>query len=373
MIERGTTSDFVNVYRIDTDTFTRDALADVKFTLPAGDCSHNEYRPGLERINNLSGSVTSGNFSFDALCAFSPLGADYTYTYYHFSCKNGTPSTNAIFSLPPSFIRAPYRNDNYYVDVAPLPGINHTFVVTHGYSKNGSTHYFAPQIISGIPSSPEVSTQTLTATWDATHNGIENCRGFHAFDHNGHILGLFPAVSANGSFAFQLISWPEADEGDFTTINSVAKLPAENFFAAASDDAKIYSRFYRHLAIAEKSVATATYAASPATEESTNLFVCSPGRGLASYTLLTPSSTTGTAQTCIGTTTDSPTLSLKGSSIKIANPPARPTLLSIHDISGRTFITTHISIENTTLSVATLHPGFYIAKLGDATLRFSIH
>ncbi len=371
-IVRGSTSDSVDLYRIDTDTFTRDEQCDITFYLPSGDFTHTSYQPGLERINNFSGSITSGNFSFDALCAFSPKGAEYTYTYYHFSCENGTPRTNAVFSLPPSFIRATYLNDNYHVDVAPLPGIDHSFVVTHGYSNPDLTH-FAPQIITGIPASPEVFTQSITATWDATHNGIENCRGFHAFEHNGHIMGLFPAVSANGSFAFQLISWPEADKGDFLTINPVAKLPAENSFAAESAGARIYPRFYRHLAIAEKPALPSTYAANAATEASTKLFVCSPGRGLASYTLLTQSSTTGAAQTCIGTQNDSPTLSLHDTAIHLTNTNAAYIgNLTIHDLSGRAILTCPVSTESVTLSVATLSPGIYLATCGTSTLRFSI-
>lgn len=373
-IERGSTSYSVNLYRIDTDTFTRDERCDITFSLYTGNYSSNNInRPGLERINNFSGIITSGNFSFDALCAFSPEGAKYSYIYYHFSCENGTPRTNSVFSLPPSFIRATYLNDDYHVDVSPLPGIDHTFVVTHGYSGREDLTHFAPQIITGIPASPEVSTQSITATWDATHNGIENCRGFHAFEHNGHIMGLFPAVSANGSFAFQLISWPEAYNGDFLTINPVAKLPAENSFAAESAEARIYSCFYRHLAVAEKPSIPATYAANPSTENSTNLFVCSPGRGLASYTLLTQSSTTGAAQTCIGTQTDSPTLSLRGSAIHLTNPNAAYIgSLTIHDISGRAVLTHPINTESVTLSVAQLSTGIYIATCGTSTLRFSI-
>lgn len=371
-IVRGSTSDSVNLYRIDTDTFMRDEQDDVTFSLPSGDCTSAPYQPGLERINNFSGSITSGNFSFDALCAFSPKGAEYSYTYYHFSCENGTPRTNAVFSLPPSFILSTNLNDNYHVDVAPLPGIDHTFVVTHGYSSPDLTH-FAPQIITGIPASPEISTQSITATWDATHNGIVNCRGFHAFEHNGHIMGLFPAVSANGSFAFQLISWPEANNGDFLTINPVAKLPAENSFAAESAEARIYPRFYRHLAVAENPAIPATYAANPSTENSTNLFVCSPGRGLASYTLLTQSSTTGAAQTCIGSQTDSPTLSLRGSAIHLTNPNAAYIgSLTVHDISGRAVLTYPINTESITLSIAHLSTGIYIATCGTSTLRFSI-
>lgn len=372
-IERGSTPYSVNLYRIDTETFTRDERCDITYSLHTGNYTSNINRPGLERINNFSGSITSGNFSFDALCAVSPEGKDYSYTYYHFSCENGTPRTNAVFSLPPSFIRATYLNDNYHVDVAPLPGIDHTFVVTHGYSGHEDLTHFAPQIITGIPASPEVSTQSITATWDATHNGIENCRGFHAFEHNGHIMGLFPAVSANGSFAFQLISWPEADNGDFLTINPVAKLPAENSFAAESAEARIYPSFYRHLAITEKPALPSTYAANATTEASTNLFVCSPGRGLASYTLLTQSSTTGAAQTCIGTQNDSPTLSLHGTAIHLTNPNAAYIgNLTIHDLSGRAILTYPISAESVTLSVATLSPGIYLATCGSSTLRFSI-
>ena len=179
--------------------------------------------------------------------------------------------------------------------------------------------------------------------------------------HNGHELSAY-AVHHNekdGS-AFNIMEW----NTEHNSCSTLWKAPATAFkydFAAFP----VY-RYYRQLAIAENNISPLGRSNGAV---STDLYLCSPGSGIGSYTITTPDTPTGidvTDASDHGLVQHGNKLFVRGSEREVMD-----ALLVVMDLSGRVVKTVDLrALNDSEIDLSSLvAPGIYVVRLGADVLK----
>lgn len=355
----------LTMYRIDVDNSAIDTDSRFEIDIPApGQFSSNEvedYFPWMERIDMLEGDFLTGPFRFSATVGWRPDGVHYEYSrivvdYDRESASPATISDRLVFTID----HADGENQNYCPDIAPLT--DDTFIVTRKHDEN---KYYSPTIYTAIDGK---TADNLSDNW-ATEAEMAYCRGFYPFIHNGHTLALFgqrhdTAEKGNGA-AYCLINLP--GKNTFKGYTPMWDFPATPFPSGAAAH-PVYQKFYRQLAVVEVPKASAADADDEGSV--TNIYICSPGTGIGSYTLATKTSTP-TSILGIGNDADeAPMPVLQGRTLYL--PVATDALnAELFDTTGRHIAS--LPASGPEIDLSSLSTGLYIVRTGSHVMKICLH
>lgn len=355
-------SALLTLYRIDTATNSIDTgcrYSAIVNTGPIGNVavgSEVSDMTWLERINWHSGSISSGDFEFSAAMGWRESErTGYVYRYFTFGRQAG--DTGSDISVLSSTAIA---GDTEYSDVLKCPDVacyppfgknaGHMVVTFNGQRHSGES----------------LANNSPTLFVDGAESGVlpiakeENCRGFHPFIHNGHVLAVYAGHHdrTNGA-QFNLISWP--DKNAVKTVTQLAAFPQNPFESLVS----IYEPRIRQLAVA---VPDKTGRAGESAVN-THLYVCAPGSGVAAYTISTPMTSTG-IEAATATDDNSITFSLCGRRLTV-NGMAAETPVELFDLSGRLVHVVN-SGSGTSVNLDALANGIYVVRVGSAVSKIEL-
>lgn len=309
------------------------------------------YPPWIGSIQRLAGSFDARLFQFGLAFGWNEKGTKNQYAYlrieYDESVSYNQPSRIDVTRLDIE------GNLDAYVapDVAEFPTDSELLMVTRGPEGVGDK-YFTPKLYrDGTCCDVEIMGE----------NDAVNCRGFYTFMHNGHELSAY-AVHHNekdGS-AFNIMEW----NTEHNSCSTLWKAPATAFkydFAAFP----VY-RYYRQLAIAENNISPLGRSNGAV---STDLYLCSPGSGIGSYTITTPDTPTGidvTDASDHGLVQHGNKLFVRGSEREVMD-----ALLVVMDLSGRVVKTVDLrALNDSEIDLSSLvAPGIYVVRLGADVLK----
>ena len=237
-------------------------------------------------------------------------------------------------------------------DVAEFPTDSELFMVTRAPDGVGGKCFTPKLYRNGTCCDEEIMGE----------NNSDNCRGFYTFMHNGHELSAYAVHhdEKNGS-AFNIVEWSKGHD-------SYVKLweaPATAFKCDFSVS-PIYPVYYRQLAIADNDN-------SPLARDnggvSTNLYLCSPGSGIGSYTITTPEISTGIDVTGVSHTG----LVQRGNRlfVRLSDEHLSEGLLVVMDLSGRIVKTVDMcALNEDGIDLSSLiAPGVYLVRFEACVLK----
>ena len=234
------------------------------------------YSPWVGTVQHFTGSFDARLFQFEMAFGWNEDGTTNKYAYLHIQYEEGDNRSANIDVLSLGI------EDDLYVSAAPdvvaFPADDELLMVTRAPKRqsDGSFIYFTSKLYRG------------GVLWNAEvmgENDVVNCRGFHTFMHNGHELSVYAAHhnEKDGS-AFNIVEWNKEHDA----FEKLWEAPGTAFKCDFSVS-PVYPVYYRQLAITEDG-------GSPLARNggvSTNLYLCSPGSGIGSYTITTPDISTG--------------------------------------------------------------------------------
>lgn len=351
----------LTLYRVDTQTNTIDEtsrcaaeISDLNIMNVGTEGALISDMTWLERINWHSGDFLAGDFEFSTCLGWCTDGNnDYDYAYLTFSAsgENRTMGYNRNLTLDKTYANSSKLSSP---DVACYPAVPQTadnLIVTYnGVGDQGQTPVDKPSVL------------YLSGEKTSEFAKAPNCRGFFPFMHNGHVMVAYATVhdTASQKAQFSVSSW-EA-KNSFDGLKSLASLPQTPFNPVNY----IYEPRIRQLAVA---VPEHTAARAESDAVRTDLYLCAPGSGVASYTISTP-----LISTEIETPADeaNPEVTLMSTDGKLIITGATDgSALELYDLSGRLVLTTPAD-NGSEISFPALAAGIYVARVGSLTQKIEI-
>lgn len=310
------------------------------------------YSPWAGSVQGFSGSFASRSFQFAMAFGWNEKRTTNKYAYLKIR-YDGTAGYNqpASADVTPLDIEGDLYG-NAAPDVAEFPADSELFMVTRAPDGVGGKCFTPKLYRNGTCCDEEIMGE----------NNSDNCRGFYTFMHNGHELSAYAVHhdEKNGS-AFNIVEWSKGHD-------SYVKLweaPATAFKCDFSVS-PIYPVYYRQLAIADNDN-------SPLARDnggvSTNLYLCSPGSGIGSYTITTPEISTGIDVTGVSHTG----LVQRGNRlfVRLSDEHLSEGLLVVMDLSGRIVKTVDMcALNEDGIDLSSLiAPGVYLVRFEACVLK----
>lgn len=300
----------------------------------------------MERISDVKGDLKSTSFEFKAVFAGIPpqtSGGINNYANYLLDCHNG----KLTITLCQLDYHAQHNKDrNILPSIAYHPIESDVYAFSGVWYIGSSYTWMTPEIRNDVKGEKEI--------WLATTG--KYCRGFCPFIHNGKVYGVYASTNAKpDGCKFSMVKWEE--ERTITDEMRVASFPAVAF--AVNEDKDIYHSITQ-LAVAKD----ATPVKRTSGETVTNLYVCSPGAGIAAYALKTVDSTPTSISDLIES--DKNGVEYADKCLKF-NTKYESQVVSIYNVSGN-----HIADITITDGVADLNElsaGFYVAVTPAGTYK----
>lgn len=332
---------------LDVDNAVTMLLSNIKLApLKDGEDIYSFWVGSVQRI---SGSFDARLFQFGLAFGWNEKGTKNQYAYlrieYDESVSYNQPARIDVTRLD---VEGDLY-ENAAPDVAEFPTDSELLMVTRAPEGD---KYFTPKLYrDGTRCDVEIMGE----------NDAVNCRGFYTFMHNGHELSAYAVHhnEKNGS-AFNIVEWNK----EHNSCSTLWKAPATAFkYDVAAFP--VY-RYYRQLAIAENNISPLGRSNGAV---STDLYLCSPGSGIGSYTITTPDTPTGidvTDASDHGLVQHGNKLLVRGSERGV-----KDALLVVMDLSGRVVTTVDLrALNNGEIDLSSLvAPGIYVVRFGADVLK----
>lgn len=321
----------------------------------------------------IDGDISSGDYT-----VWLTLGVDTQPEYYDYTRVTVTddtpdyPNFNRLnFGLLPEMNDAAMKRPQLH----RVAGQERYFTLTLCQDYDKGTPPGAPRLFRCPGSSTDINYAGCTMSLDqlifpAAPLPQRPCMGFHTFLHGGHVMAVYPRhLDKQEGVRFTLAEWP--DMTSFATLAGNFTILPENPFAYPT---KMNNPGYRQMAVSrtvDSDQVTGWERPAGDTTPVTDMFICSPGSGIAAYRLTAPNHTTALSETAIGDRHSAPSLRLRGNML-YADPTTDPAAaITLTDTRGRTVYRGQPQQRQLTLD--RFAPGIYIATFANSRLKIAIH
>lgn len=361
--DTGTKALKITLYHVDLTTRMLDSDSRIEIEIPTDKLNPSPvYNPWMERIDSFKGDFLSGVFCFGATMGWRDQAImKKKFLYSHQIIDYDITRANPVeITDKQIFIFESTTDQNHCPDIVPLS--EGSFVVTRNFYDG---EYYPPTIYTVADGK---TTDTLSDNWGSNAE-MAYCRGFYPFIHNGHTLALFgqrhDTTNEGNGAAYCLINLP--GKKTFNGYTPMWDFPATSFPSGEAEH-PVYQKFYRQLAVVEVPQASAADADDEGSV--TNIYICSPGTGIGSYTLATKTSTP-TSILGIGNDADeAPMPVLQGRTLYLSAATDALTA-ELFDTTGRHIAS--LPASGTEIDLSSLSTGLYIVRTGSHVIKICLH